>query len=138
MYICHQYVKILLNLSKKLSFGALYKYDNLNHLIEMVLDLYVLVTPTADKMIIREKQALAYYIIYGYDKETVKDLETSLTKDISNGYVRTINNSLRKKGYLVKDRNNMQKNHLSEEMKQIKKEFVEGKGRMFPIGFIKR
>jgi hypothetical protein len=125
-------------LGNKLSFGAIYTFDNLNHLIEMVLDMYVLLHPSAKKLIIREKQALAYYIIYGYDKETVKDLETSLSKDISNGYVRTINNSLRKKGYLVKDKNNMQKNHLSEEMKQIKKEFVEKKGRMFPVGFVKK
>jgi hypothetical protein len=113
-------------------------YSNDLQLIEMILDIYVMVTPKAKKLIIREKQALAYYIIYGYNKETVKDLETGLSKDISNGYVRTINNNLRKKGYLIKDINNTQKNHLSEEMKKIKKEFVEKKGRLFPIGFVKK
>lgn len=120
-----------------MKFGTFFKYSNKMDLIQKVLDLYVITTPSAEKLIVREKEALAYYIMYGYSRETVEDIKTALSKNIKNGYVRTINNSLRKKGYLIQDTKNMQKNHLSEDMKMIQKEFVENDGKIYVVGFKK-
>lgn len=120
-----------------MKFGSFYKFKDKMDLIQKVLDLYIITTPDASKLIVREKEALSYYIIYGYSSESVEDIKTALSNNIKSGYVRTINNSLRNKGYLIQDTRNMRNNHLSKEMEQIRKYYVENDGKLFMVGFLR-
>ena len=120
-----------------MEFGSIYGYRNQLDLICIILDIYLTVNPKKPKLIIREKEALAYYIINGFSDKTVKEVESFLTAEINNNYVRSINSSLRKKGYLVKDERNYRKSRLAEDMLILRKEFVEGNNRKYMIGFKK-
>lgn len=119
-------------------FGSLFRYDNKLDMIKVVLNIHFALEPPKERMYERSKEALAYYIVYGYNKETVEDIETMLTEDVKKGYVRTINTHLRTNGYLVKDKNNKHKSYLSEDMLKYRKEFVLDKGSMFTVGFLKK
>lgn len=131
------YVKELLNLKPKI-FGKLYNYQSSLEFIQKILDVYVVLNDNKNKLLQREKEALAYYIMYGYSQETVKDIETTLSKEVDGNYVRVINNALRKKQYLIKDERNKNKNYLSPDMLKIKEYYVEDKGAMFMIQFKKK
>lgn len=128
------YVKIVLKLKPKI-FGKLYKYESSLEFIQKIIDIYITLNDNKNKLLQREKEALAYYIMYGYSQETVKDIETSLSKEVDGNYVRVINNALRKKQYLIKDERNKNKNYLSPDMLKIKEYYVENKGNMFMIQF---
>lgn len=119
-------------------FGKLYSYENSLEFIQKILDIYVVLSNNKEKLLQREKEALAYYIIYGYSLESVKDIETSLSRGVDGNYVRVINNALRKKQYLIKDERIKNKNHLSPDMLQIKNYYVDNKGDMFTIKFKKK
>lgn len=119
-------------------FGKLYSYENSLEFIQKILDVYVVLSNNKEKLLQREKEALAYYIIYGYSQESVKDIETSLSRGVDGNYVRVINNALRRKQYLIKDERIKNKNHLSPDMLKIKEYYVENKGTTFMIQFKKK
>lgn len=119
-------------------FGKLYNYQSSLEFIQKILDVYVVLNDNKNKLLQREKEALSYYIMYGYSQETVKDIETTLSKEVDGNYVRVINNALRKKQYLIKDERNKNKNYLSPDMLKIKEYYVENKGAMFMIQFKKK
>jgi len=56
---------------------------------------------------------------------------------IDDGYMRSIKSLLRKNGYLIKDKYNQRKGHLSEEMIVCAKQLFENNQRIFIVGFIK-
>lgn len=118
-------------------FGSIVKYKNKLDFLVKVIDVYLLVNQNAERLLNREKEALAYYMMYGITEDSVKDIETSLSKDIKPGYVRTINSTLKKKGYIIIDDKNYKKKYLSPEMESIKNNFVDKKGNTFTIGFVK-
>jgi len=121
----------------RMKFGAVITYKSKLDFIEKVLDIYISVNDKAEKLIIREKQALAYYMLYGYSEETVKEIETSLPTNINSNYVRMINSSLKSKGYLIKDEKNYKKKILSPEIEKLKDYFIDKGGKTFTIGFLK-
>lgn len=118
-------------------FGTVYKYNNKFEQVKKLLDIHLAIKPPEDNMYDRAKEALAYYIVNGYNKETVLDVETSLSEDVKKGYVRTINSHLRKNGFLIHDANNKHKSHLSPEMQAYRDEFVLKDGKTMMIGFLK-
>lgn len=119
-------------------FGSIIKYSNKLDFLVKVIDLYLTVNEKAERLLTREKEALAYYMMYGMTEETIRDVETGLSKDIKPGYVRMINSTLKKKGYIIVDDRNYKKKYLSDEMEALKKHFVDEKGKTFTIGFVKK
>lgn len=67
---------------------------------------------------------LAYYVKYGYGKETKKIVVESLRITALN--VNSMNTELTKKGYLINDKNNFHKKHLSEELQQLRALYMKG------------
>ncbi len=79
----------------------------------------------------KEKQVLTFYMMYGYNKETLEAITS--TSNINKIYLRTINSNLRTKGYLKKDKYNNHKSDLTESIKELK-EYIEEKGpKLFTI-----
>lgn len=120
-----------------MKFGKLYRFKSKMDMMVKLIDIYIVLTPDASKLIQREKEALAFYMLYGYNKDSLKDIESGLSAEINNGYVRTINNNLRKKGYMRMDDRNFKINHLSEEMEKIREAYVAAGEKTFTIGFLK-
>lgn len=117
-------------------FGIPVTYKNKLEFIKTLLNVHLAVRPSEENMYEKAKEALAYYIIYGYNKETVTDVETMLSEKIKKGYVRTINSFLRKNGFIVKDKNNKHKSHLSDEMQRYRDHFIINGGKTITIGFL--
>lgn len=118
-------------------FGIPYFYSNELELIKKLIDVYLVLKPIEENLYERAREALAFYILYGYNPETVEAVETGLGTEIKGSYVRSINSTLRKYKFLIKDSKNKHKSHLSPEMQGIRDHFVKGKGKTFTIGFIK-
>lgn len=120
-----------------MKFGTVYRYKNNLEKMMKIIEIYILLNPKAEKLINREKEALAFYMLYGYNENSLKDIESGLSSSINNGYVRTLNNNLRKKGYMYQDSRNYKINHLSEDMQKLKENYVDKKDNIFVIGFKK-
>lgn len=119
-------------------FGITVEYENKLELIQKVLDIHFALFPPEKRLHQLEKEALSYYIAYGYDRETSKEIESSLSRKIKGNYARNINSTLQSKGYLVKDTVNLKKRHLSKEMEKYREYFKKGDVRFFPIMFKKK
>lgn len=120
-----------------MKFGSIIRYKSKLDFLVKVIDIYLTINDKAERLLSREKEALAYYMLYGLTEETVKDVETGLSSNIKPGYVRMINSVLKKKGYIIVDDRNYKKKFLSKEMEAIREHFVEKKGNTFTIGFLK-
>ena len=116
-------------------FGIPVKFSNKLELIKIFLDLYLAVKKPKEKMYERAKEALAYYIVYDYNAETIEDMESAL--NIENSYIRTINTKLRKNGFLIKSDKNKHNSYLSDEMLSIRKHLIDKKTRAVTIGFLR-
>lgn len=81
----------------------------------------------------KEKQALIFYMMYGYNEESIQDIKDYTQVD--DIYMNTINSNLRSKGYLVKDDRNFHKSHLSDEVKELKEHLDTDGIKMFSIVF---
>jgi len=119
-------------------FGIICEYKDKIDLVKKILSVHLALFPPKKKLHKLEKEALAYYIIYGYNDDTVEDIETNLTKDINRSYARSINSTLRKKGFLFKDKYNKNKSHLSEEMERYRSHIKKGDYNFLPIVFSKK
>jgi len=82
-----------------------------------------------------EEKVLVYYLKYGYSKDTKKLILEDL--DIKSTYLNTVNCKLDKKGYLIKDKRNKQKKHLSEGLKKLKESFIDMESDIYFIQFEK-
>lgn len=115
-----------------------YLYSNKVEYIRKLIEVYLVLKPTEENLFERAKDALAFYIMYGYNSETVEAVESSLGTKLKKGYVRNINSTLRKHGFLIKNERNKHKSFLSPEMQSIRDHFVLGEGKTFTIGFVKK
>jgi len=106
-------------------------------LAEKFLDIYLTIKPPKETMVGRAKEALGYFLAYGYSKDKEKLLSTALSKPINNGYIRVIVNMLKNNGYIVIDSSNHNK-RLSDELLFCRKELFESNKRTFTIGFIQK
>lgn len=76
-------------------------------LVKVALDIFEVVTFKTEKLQNREKEALAFYAVYGFSEETKQAFLDTDTGNIKTSYLHTINSNLRTKGYLIKsERNN--------------------------------
>jgi hypothetical protein len=82
-----------------------------------------------------EERVLVYYLKYGYSKETKRLIIEDL--GIKPTYLNTVNCKLDKKGYLIKDKRNKQKKHLSEGLEKLKKSFIDMQSNIYFIQFEK-
>lgn len=117
-------------------FGAPLKYSNKIGLAKSFLEIYMLAVPPKNSMVERAKEALAYFIAYGYDKDKEKNLQYCLSSNVKDGYIRVIINKLKENGYIVKDNKTHQK-RLSDEMLYCKEQLFDKNVRTFTIGFLK-
>lgn len=86
------------------------------HKVDMLvetLDIYEIVNRVKDKLQTAEKEALAFYILYGYSNDTIDSLRKASKKEKKVSYIRTINSNLRRKGYLYKDKYNQHISHVN-------------------------
>lgn len=73
----------------------------------------------------RPLEFLSYYVLEGYSDETKNFMKKAL--GITSKNVNTVNTKLSNKGYLVNDRFNFTKKHLSPELKELKNYIDTGK-----------
>ncbi len=83
-----------------------------------------------------EERVLVYYLKYGYSKDTKKLIIEDL--GIKPTYLNTVNCKLDKKGYLIKDKRNKQKKHLSQGLKKLKESFIDMESQIYFIQFEKK
>lgn len=112
--------------------------DNLD-LLRKVLKIYATVT-NIDKSenFLRPKlvDVLSFYILLGYSKKTKSIILESLGITVKN--LNQINSELNKKKYLVRDIHNFRKQHLSQELNNLKNYFInEEYSKIFLVKFRK-
>ena len=79
---------------------------------------------------------LAFYILFGYNKETKILIMESLKMDVKN--LNQINSELSKKKFLIRDSNNFTKKHISKELDELKNYFLsDDLSKVFAIKFVK-
>lgn len=88
--------------------------------IEKVLNVYSIIKGIQFREF--EKVILKYYLVYGYSKETKRIIQEDLGK--KEGNIRVVDTSLREKGFLNKGTSNLRKSRLSDDMEQIREEFI--------------
>lgn len=132
LFTIFAYIDIIM--AKK--FGIPVYCENKLEVIKKVIDIHLTLNPPEDNLVKKAKEALAYYILYGFNEETVSDVETIFPEKIKKKYVTSINSFLRKGGYLIKDERNKQKSHLSPEMQKYREEYGINNGKTITIGFI--
>ena len=76
-------------------FGAVKKFSSKLDLAQKFLDIYLVIKPPTENLVSRAKEALAYFLAYGYSKDKEKQLENALSKKIKSGYIRVIVNKLK-------------------------------------------
>lgn len=121
-------------MSKK--FGAVSKFSSKFDLAKRFLEIYLSIFPPKDKLGIKAKEALAYFLTYGYSKEKEKNLQNSLSEKMKYNYVRVVINELKRNGYIVIDEENHQK-RLSDPMINCREQLFKNNQRTFTIGFLK-
>lgn len=118
-------------------FGIPLRFDNKIDLAKNFLEIYMVAKPPKNTMVKRAKEALAYFLVYGYSKEGEENLKFSLSQAVKDGYVRVIINMLKSNGYLVIDKENHQK-RLSDELLYCQDQLFKKRNRTFTIGFIEK
>jgi|GEM_PF-2239267 hypothetical protein len=116
-------------------FGIPLKFDNKIDLAKSFLQIYMIAKPPQHTLVERAKEALAYFLVYGYSKEGEKSLTFSLSQQIKNSYVRVIINMLKNNGYLIIDPKTHKK-RLSDELLNCQEQLFKKRNRIFTIGFI--
>lgn len=100
-------------------------YEHKIDLLVETLDIYEIVNRVQDKLQTAEKEALAFYILYGYSNDTIDSLRKASKKEKKVSYIRTINSNLRRKGYLYKDKYNKHVSHVNPVILDIAKCLIE-------------
>lgn len=110
------------------------KIKNKIELLDKVLSIYSLLNfEKKDRLVEHEKKVLVYYIKNGLTEETLDKVHIDLTYNKT--YIYKINKQLRDKGYLIKNKYNMKKFDLSEELKQLQDRFINQKSQGYIIQF---
>lgn len=118
---------------KEIYFNQL-KYKNEMELLRKIIRIYSIVKLN-DDLENHEEEVLMFYFKYGYSPETKEKIKDTL--EISAHYLNTINYHLDKKGYLKKDEYNKQKKHLTNDLEELKKAFIEKGVEVYAIGIKK-
>ena len=118
-------------------YGFPISYTDELDLLKKVLKINAVVTNiNENENYLRPKlvDVLSFYILLGYSKETKDLILESLSINMKN--LNQINSELTRKKYLIRDLHNFKKKHLSEELKSLKKYFIEGESaKIFLIKF---
>lgn len=110
------------------------KIKNKIELLDKVLSIYSLLNfEKKDRLVDHEKKVLVYYVKNGLNDETLDKVHIDLS--YTKTYIYKINKQLRDKGYLTKDKYNMKKFDLSEELKEIQDRFINKKSQGYIIQF---
>lgn len=136
MYICTLIKVMYVKVKDKNIFFDRIKPKNQIELIESILKVYSALNFDEKRNLPKsELIILTYYVLYGLNEETLKNVLIDFPKYALNDYLAQINKKLRDKGYLIKDTHNFKKFHLNDDLQHIRKKFIEDKCKMYWIGF---
>lgn len=136
MYICTLIKVMYIKVKDKNIFFDRIKPKNQIELIESILKVYSALNFDEKRNLPKsELIILTYYVLYGLNEETLKNVLIDFPKYALNDYLAQINKKLRDKGYLIKDTHNFKKFHLNDDLQHIRKKFIEDKCKMYWIGF---
>lgn len=120
-------------------YGIPITYKDKLDLLKKVLRIYAsVININTNKNYLRPRlvDVLAFYILFGYTKDTKKLILESLKMDIKN--LNQINSELTKKKFLIRDANNFTKKHISKELEGLNDYFILKKtNNIFLVKFIK-
>lgn len=129
-YICNQEKDIMPK-----QFGIPLKYNSKLELARYFLDIYFIVKPPKHDLVDRAKEALSYFLVYGFSKDSEESLRFALSKNVKSNYIRVILHMLKKNGLVVID-DKVHKKRLSDEMLYCQKLLFKENVRTFTVGFI--
>lgn len=107
-------------------------YKNEVDYINKLLSIYSIVKKNGDLRDF-EKRVLNYYIRKGYSAETKEQIRKEL--GIKHKNLNQTNYHLTKKGYLKNSVRNQKQKSLHKDLQEIRDLFIEGKTRVYAIGF---
>ena len=107
-------------------------YKNEVDLVNKLLTIYSIVKKNNDLRNF-EREVLNYYIRKGYSTGTKNQIKKELGKKARN--LNQTNYHLKRKGYLKQSSKNQKDKKLNKELEEIRKLFIEGKTRVYVIGF---
>ena len=119
-------------MDKKPIFFQLCEYKNEVDLVDKALSIYSIIKKKGNLRKF-ERNILNYYIRKGISENTKETIKRELGINSTN--LTQANYYLRKKEYIVKDRNNHNKNELCEDLKMLRKSIILNKKRIYGIGF---
>ncbi len=122
-------------MSNKPIFFQYCEYKNEVDLVDKVLSIYSIIKKNDDLRKF-ERNILNYYIRKGISEDTRETIKREL--GITAGNLTQANYYLRKKGYIVKDRNNHNKNKLCKDLQSVRTSIILNKKRIYGIGFKQR
>ena len=117
----------MINISEVEIFGYKLTFSDDLDLMRKVINLYAKVINielVGNFICTRHINALSFYVLKGYSKETKTLIKESL--GINTTSLNQINAELTKKGFLTHDPYNFRQKHLSENLKGLRKYFMEG------------
>ena len=112
------------------------KPKNKLELVDQILQIYAIINYDASNNLPNsERNVLSYYIKNGLNEETLRDILIDLPKYAKNDYLAQMNKKLRDKGYLVRDKYNLKKFHLTEGLEYLRQKFILEGCKTYMIGF---
>jgi len=112
------------------------KPKNKLELVDQILQIYAIINYDASSNLPNsERNVLSYYIKNGLNEETLRDILIDLPKYAKNDYLAQMNKKLRDKGYLVRDKYNLKKFHLTEGLEYLRQKFILEGCKTYMIGF---
>lgn len=119
-------------MKEKPFFFQLCDYKNEVDLIDKVLSIYSIIKKSNDLRPF-ERNILNFYIRKGISNDTKNIIKDQL--GITSNNLTQANYYLRKKGYIVKDSKNHNKNKLCKDLESIRTSIIGNKKRLFLVGF---
>ena len=107
-------------------------YKNEIDLVDKVLSIFSIIKKSNDLRKF-ERDVLNFYIRKGISDDTKKMVRDELEMTANN--LTQANYYLRKKGYIVKDSKNFNKDKLCKELQSIRNSIILNKKRVFAVGF---
>lgn len=109
-------------------------YKNEIDFVDKMLTIYSVVKMDEDNQLRRfEKDALNYYIRFGYSTNTKKLIEKQLKK--STATITQATFYLSKKGYLIPSKTNLSQKKLNNDLQRLRDGFINGKKKILALGF---
>ena len=119
-------------MSNKPIFFQYCEYKNEVDLVDKALSIYSIIKKDGNLRKF-ERNILNYYIRKGISEDTKETIKRELGTDPSN--LTQANYYLRKKGYIVRDSKNHNKNKLCKDLESIRTSVILNKKRIYGIGF---